>query len=348
MKKSLLAVAVLGAFAGAASAQSSVTLSGTVDANLQYIKNGDVKFKKMGTSGLNSSQLVFSGREDLGSGLYAGFVLNSAIGNDTGTANANKFWNRRSTVSLGGTFGEIRLGRDYTPSFNQYSAYDPFGTNGVGDMTHAFGGDVSLALSGAATDVRSDNAVQYFLPSNIGGVYGNVMISAAEGNAFNRYEGGVLGYAAGPLNISGSYGQTHLANKDLKLKQAGVGASYDLGVVKLDAQYIRLKSDDVVGLGTEGTQNIWQVGAVVPIGVGELHASFTRNKGKDALEDVGSKMGAIGYVYNLSKRTALYGTYSYLKNDAAGAYIVGGNTVGLTEATGFKSQGAEFGLRHFF
>jgi len=362
MKKSLLAVAVLGAFAGAASAQSSVTLSGTVDVNLRYVKNDDTKFKQLGTDGINSSQLVFSGREDLGSGTWAGFTLNSGINPDTGTSNS-KFWNRRSTVSLGGNFGEIRLGRDYNPTFWNMTVFDPFGTNGVGDMTHAFtnpsvggltaaqsallpaGGEAGTANT---TTVRSDNAVQYYLPSNLGGVYGNVMIAAGEGNPNSRYEGGRIGYAAGPINVGFAYGQTHLLVKDNKLKHFDFGASYDFGFAKLVGQYIRLKTNEIGGVsGVDGTQDIWQIGTVIPLGQGEIHASYNRNKGKDDLEDVGSKMAAIGYVYNLSKRTALYGTYSYLKNDTNGFYAVGGS-VPAGQTLGFKSQGAEFGLRHFF
>ena len=74
MKKSLLALAVLGAFAGAASAQSSVTLFGIVDVNARYVKTGDVKIKSLGTDGINSSRLGFRGVEDLGGGLKAGFA----------------------------------------------------------------------------------------------------------------------------------------------------------------------------------------------------------------------------------------------------------------------------------
>src|SRR5436309_15281019 len=116
MKKSLLALAVLGAFAGAASAQSSVTLFGIVDVNARYGKTGDVKVKSLGTDGINSSRLGFRGVEDLGGGLKAGFHLEGALSPDDGTAGGFNF-RRRSTVSLLGNFGEVRLGRDYTPSF---------------------------------------------------------------------------------------------------------------------------------------------------------------------------------------------------------------------------------------
>ncbi len=106
MKKSLLALAVLGAFAGVASAQSSVTLYGTVDLNGRYVKaDGQDKRLTLSQDGINSSQLGFRGVEDLGGGLKAGFNLLAGVNADTGTTNS-KFFNRRSTVSLFSNLGE--------------------------------------------------------------------------------------------------------------------------------------------------------------------------------------------------------------------------------------------------
>src|SRR3954468_16172170 len=133
MKKSLLALAVLGAYAGVASAQSSVTLYGTLDVNGRYVKaDGQARRYSEGTDGINSSQLGLRGVEDLGGGLRAGFTLLSGINVDDGKSNATRFWNRRSTVSLFGNFGEVRLGRDYTPTFWNMTIFDAFGTNGLG------------------------------------------------------------------------------------------------------------------------------------------------------------------------------------------------------------------------
>mgnify|MGYP003551087525 CR=1 FL=1 len=73
MKKSLLALAVLGAFAGAASAQSSVTLFGIVDVNARYVDNNGVKQYQLSQDGINSSRLGFRGSEDLGGGMAASF-----------------------------------------------------------------------------------------------------------------------------------------------------------------------------------------------------------------------------------------------------------------------------------
>src|SRR3954466_1605001 len=145
MKKSLIALAVLAA-AGAASAQSSVTLFGIVDATLAYGKGHVSNKTQLTNSGYNSSRLGFRGTEDLGGGMSASFWLEAGLNNDNGSGAATNTnntstgstggggltFNRRSTVSLGGNWGELRLGRDYTPAFWNLTVFDPFGTNGVG------------------------------------------------------------------------------------------------------------------------------------------------------------------------------------------------------------------------
>src|SRR5450631_1982228 len=113
MKKSLLALAVLGAFAGAASAQSSVTLFGVVDLSLNSQSSNGQTLRTMDSNQLNSNRLGFKGVEDLGGGLSAGFWLEAGMNNDLGTGAAGGgglSFNRRSTVSLiSNTLGEVRL-----------------------------------------------------------------------------------------------------------------------------------------------------------------------------------------------------------------------------------------------
>src|SRR5450755_200055 len=111
MKRSLLALAVLGAFAGVASAQSSVTLFGTVDLAGTYVKNdGSSKRLSLTQDGINSSQLGFRGVEDLGGGLKAGFLLLAGVNPDTGTA-PGKFWNRRRRSGRLPNGGDLRPAR---------------------------------------------------------------------------------------------------------------------------------------------------------------------------------------------------------------------------------------------
>jgi predicted porin len=343
MKKSLLALAVLGAFAGVASAQSSVTLFGTVDLSAKYVKNdGSAKRVSLDNSGINSSQLGFRGVEDLGGGLKASFILLSGVNTDVGTTNA-KFFNRRATVSLLGGFGEVRLGRDYTPTFWNNTVFDAFGTNGLGDSSHVF---VSLlpgpvAQLQQATFVRADNSIQYFLPSNIGGVYGQFMVAAAEGVNTGKYIGGRVGFAAGPFDIAGAYAQSGITGSTEKAKDANIGASYDLGVVKLMGYYDQTKQLTAKLTRISGS-------VVVPLGQGEIHASYSQGKLNDTANSKAQQV-ALGYVYNVSKRTAMYGTVAQLSNKGASvSAIAGGTSITAPPTAGGKSKGFEVGVRHFF
>ena len=356
MKKSILAVAILGVFAGAASAQSSVTLQGTIDVNARYVKNdGSDRRVSMGTDGINASQLVFSGTEDLGGGLTASFQLNSGISVDTGNSTgetAGKFFNRRSTVSLAGGFGEIRLGRDYTPTYWNNALFDVFGNLGVANS-------INVRQISSSTFVRADNAISYFLPSKIGGVYGQVMVAASEGAATNkgRYIGGRVGFAAGPFDVSLAAAEQRVDASGDKAKTYNIGGSYDFGVVKVLGYYDR----DTLNTNSQRDSR-GGVSVSVPMGQGEIHAGYSRSKltSSTASDNTISQFG-LGYVYSLSKRTAVYTTVSRLTNGSNGSASQN-SVLGQFSATsspssqsafpalngGGKSVGAEFGVRHFF
>jgi len=350
MKKSLLALAVLGGFAGVASAQSSVTLYGTIDLNGRYVKNdGSSKRVSLSQDGINSSQLGFRGVEDLGGGLKASFILLAGVNADTGSAN-NQFWNRRATVSLSGGFGEVRLGRDYTPTFWNTTIFDAFGTNGLGDSS----GVKQLA---APDYVRANNSIGYFLPSNIGGVYGQGMVAAGEGNNAGRYVGGRVGFAAGPFDVAVAYSQERVVSlgSGNSYKTFNVGGSYDFGFLKLMGYYNQEKIPT-------NKDKIFSFSGVVPLGQGEIHAGFEQSKLDSNSNKV--KKYALGYVYNLSKRTALYATGAILDNGSASQATLGSVLPSAANATGDwaggigsatavptaggKSKGFEAGIRHFF
>ncbi|OYV01571.1 MAG: porin, partial [Burkholderiales bacterium PBB5] len=236
MKKSLLALATLCAFAGAANAQSSVTLFGLVDLSLNSVKNGANTTKTMDSNMLNSNRLGFRGVEDLGGGMSASFWLEGGMANDTGSPAGFNF-QRRSTVSLSGSFGEIRLGRDYSNTFSTKATYDAYGANGMGTLLNLYASGVANLGSGATTVVRTDNMVGYFLPGNLGGLYGSVQVSAGESATGNKATGFRLGYAAGPFDISGSVSKTDIISNSNDFKVMNFGASYNMGFAKVLALY---------------------------------------------------------------------------------------------------------------
>jgi predicted porin len=385
MKKSLIALAVMAA-AGAASAQSSVTLFGIVDATIQYGRadgTGNGNRWALGNSGYNSSRLGFRGTEDLGGGMAASFWLEGSLGNDDGTAgqripqgNQNAVhaadgsglvFNRRSTVSLSGGWGELRMGRDYTPSFWNLTVFDPFGTNGVGTTVTLLGptglGAAGRALVPVGTRgvlVRASNDIGYFLPANLGGFYGQVNIWLGENNSAvandndGRGFGARLGYGAGPFNVAVAYARTNYDATPVNGVAGGpsgdfrtwnIGGQWDFGLAKVMAHYTNDQRDASVFSG-EADGRGFLIGALVPVGAGEIRASYSQYKlDPGAGADPRSRQFALGYVHNLSKRTAIYTTVAHVRNNNGAALTLNGATLG---AGGDRSTGFDLGIRHSF
>ena len=326
MKKSLVALAVLAA-SGAAMAQSSVTLFGVVDAGLTYSKaSGQKANYGLTNSGNATSRLGFRGVEDLGGGLKAGFWLEGAIQNDTGAANGGGTpagstgfeFRRRSTVSLIGNFGEVRLGRELTAAYTAVSAYDVFGQVGVGQNI-SFGN----GTAGLGDPFRVSNMVSYYTP-NMSGFKAAINYGFGEkqgDNSANRYVGGSVGYDNGPLSVGVGYDQLNdsLAGFE-KTQSLGVGASYNFGAVKLAALVREVRATPAVG--EKSKLQSASLGLTAPVGAaGEARVAYNYYDNKDF--DGKAHQISLGYVHNLSKRTAVYGTYAFLKNQKSESFSVG-------------------------
>lgn len=353
----IAALTAIACSAGAVYAQSSVTVFGIIDTNVSYIKSsGNGSLQALGTDGNLSSRLGFRGVEDLGGGLKAGFWLEAALNPDAGTGgstNANNqtsgastgsglTFGRRSTVSLmGDSWGEVRLGRDYVPGFWNLSAFSAFGTNGVGSSSF-----LSYPVPGAAriTQVRASNSIGYHLPK-MGGLYGQVMYAFGENSASGptrddgRVYGARLGYQTGPFDAAVGYTRTNISSVG-NLTQMNVGGSYNFGV----AQVMLLWNKNKVGATSTSTGTI---GARIPLGQGHVRVAYSQVKasGYANNNDLKANHMALGYVYDLSKRTALYANVARIDNKGNGKNFNLGNAV-LTP--GGTSTGAEFGVRHSF
>ena len=328
MKKSLVALAVLAA-SGAAMAQSSVTLFGIVDAAYS-VGNGDKSDKtQLTNSGYNSSRLGFRGVEDLGGGMKAAFHIEGALANDNGNSSGLTF-QRRSTVSLEGGMGEVRLGRDYTPHFWNHTVYDAFGTNGVGS---------SRALNtaaGGSTTVRSDNTVGYFTPT-MGGLKLQVQTYMGEAASTGPKVGSGnslrLTFDQGKFSAAVASGTT-TTGAGTEIKSTNVGASYDLGVAKVMALST---TDAATGQADAKGSNI---GALVPMAGGTFRVAVSSSK-KAAVE---TKQTAVGFVKPLSKRTDIYATYARVSNSGGATAALNGSAV---NANG-SSTGYDLGVKHSF
>ena len=344
MKKSLLALAVVGAFASAAQAQSSVTLFGVVDAAFGRV-SGNNSVTGISNSGLNSSRLGFRGVEDLGGGLKASFHLEGQLQNDSGTGNATGGglnFQRRSTVSLSGGFGEIRIGRDYTPTFWNTTIFDAFGTNGVGQANTPG----MLGSPANITAVRSNNSIGYFLPGDLGGFYGQAMyafgeqVSGAATSSDGNYFGFRFGYANGPLNVAFANGK--VSNFAVGgVTTTNLGASYNFGVVTPAFFYGTEKT------GSGSKIKAYEFSVTAPVGAGELRAAYSKYDRANSPNDW-SKF-AFGYGYNLSKRTQIYTTFARVSNGGTSAVAVTNNGLdGLSALPGKRGTGLEMGVRHAF
>lgn len=342
MKKfAFAAVAAAAMVAGQAQAQSSVTVFGVADIAATHTSAAGVSKDQLLSDGNTSSRLGFRGKEDLGGGMKAGFWLEGALAIDSP---GSLTLQRRSTVELSGSFGEVRLGRDYVPTFTNLTvAHHPFGTNGVGNAGQLF---YPVAANGttSSTHVRSNNGINYFSP-NFGGVQVNVMYAFGEhlsNEGFKKnddtYVGGRISYANGPLNLALATGKTKFATTG-DYTQSNFAANYQLGAAKL----MYLWGENKVGV-TKTTSNM--IGVQYKVSeTGEIRAAYTDLKAVGVAND--ATQMAIGYVHNLSKRTALYTTYSVVDNKGTGTKFIVGDGNAVT-AAGANSTGYQFGVRHSF
>ncbi|MBI2768820.1 MAG: porin [Burkholderiales bacterium] len=352
-----LAIAALCA-AGGASAQSSVTVFGLIDLSYTHLKSSTAHVTQLAPDANTSSRIGFRGTEDLGGGMKAGFWIEAAIAPDDGegaATNANNqgtgvgaatagrqglTFGRKSIVSLAGNWGEVRLGRDYTPTFlNLTTSMHPFGTNGVSSSLILFGPKAAGGTT-ARTNVRASNSFGYVLPETLGGFYGQAMYALGE-NASNsgvtaddgKYGGLRLGYKAGDLNLAAATGKTKYSTGDYTQSNAGI--NYQFG----PAQLMYLWGSNKVGVTRTTAQ---MIGTQWRVGPGELRLAYTRVKASGVAND--ATQVALGYVYELSKRTAVYANYSQIRNKGVGT----GYDVGIAATPGGTTKGYELGMRHSF
>lgn len=328
-----LAALALMAAAAPAMAQSSVTLFGIVDLAARSVKN-DTSVKQLAGSGMSSSRLGLRGVEDLGGGMKAGFWLEGALSPDDGGSAFN--FQRRSTVSLTGGFGELRLGRDKVPTQLNWDDFDPFGNTGIGASTRLSVASGILPAGGSfGAFSRANNMVSYIAPK-AGGLFGQISVAAGEGTLGNKHTGLRAGYSGGGLTVALGYGNTEVTGT-IDAKETNVGGSYDLKFMKLIGFVSKLD----VG---PASQDNWLIGATVPLGGFTLRASYAEMDGKENIATRDAKMFALGGSYALSKRTALYGTFSKISNTRTNFTVASGSAL----TRGNDSSGYDFGIRHSF
>ena len=262
MKKSLLAVAVLGAFAANAMA-ADVTLYGKVDTGFKYV-NSKVKGQKatnkfsMESGMAAGSRFGLKGKEDLGNGWSVGFLLEAGISSDNGTLGQNgRIFGRETTVNLAGPYGTFYFGR--MGGVGGGSASSPVSLWGMGSAFGTSWSNNALTQTLQSNAERMDNSIAYVSPSFAGfqaiafySMSGNDVkvetddvITLAAGTKensekTNRYYGLGVKYINGPIAAFGVVDQHNYENRfnrpDNKDSLAvTLGGSYDFGFMKLYA-----------------------------------------------------------------------------------------------------------------
>lgn len=363
MKKTLIALAALAA-TGAVMAQSSVTLYGVVDVGFTSVNNsgtGSTDNTGLTSSNMTTNRLGFRGTEDLGGGLKAKFQIETSLAADAPAASS--IGDRGAWVGLEGGFGEVRLGREYSTTFWSGFLFSPFGTGGVGNGFGFANRVVAHGATGQANPVWNSNAITYSTP-RMSGFQAHAQYAfdevAAAGNDAGRSAGIRLNYAAGPLMAELAYSDTDggatlaAASPVLGLttsadhKSVVGGVSYDFGVAKLMTNFGQEKANNTATGAAIAKVTNFEIGAVAPVGPGRLRASYNSSK----IDVVGLATDpkitkfAVGYIYDLSKRTAVYATVASLKNKN-GANLALNGPASTNSANG-RSTGYNVGIRHVF
>lgn len=350
-----ISLAMLFAAANSALAQTSVTMYGTVDAGIAYNRGSveDGKVLSLESGQQSYSRIGFKGQEDLGSGMKAIFVLEQGIQIDTGNSGYKTLGNgidgsfanyadlgnsgtfsSQAYVGLSGNFGTLKLGRQFSPLYEAHMAIDPFKNGFAANINNTFG-----AIAGNSLYQRMSNAVVYNTPDNLSGFNASLAYGFGE-KAGDTTAGSQIGasvsYANGPLTIAYAY---HHANNELLVQGDYVfnthfiGAAYDFGMLKLHAAFDQSEVGDVF------KNQDYLIGVTVPVGANSLFADYIHQKDK-IRDDANTNQFAVGYTYNLSKRTNFYTAYTYVKNDA--------NAFVSTEVEGNSVNTFQIGMRHSF
>jgi predicted porin len=393
-----VATAVSSLVASDAMAQSSVTVFGLIDTNVTHLTaagNPQGSRTFMDSGGINSSRLGVRGTEDMGGGLRAGFWLEAGVQTNNGsggsTSNGNGAaysgatagtggltFNRRSTVSiLDDNWGEIRLGRDQSPTYYNLVGIDPFNYNSIAEIG-TLAADPQSATG--ATIARTSNEVEYLTPDTLGGIFllaafalgGNPdqLHNSAGQNVGDdgNYAGVNLGYLRGPWYLALATTETHATQtlSTLRVPQlpadptlssglnyglgagsthvTNLGGSYDFGWIRPDVFFQRGRVNAAPQYyGTE----VESFGALIPLFANEqIRLNYAHAQGQGYYTGSHANLFGAGIVHNFSKRTAIYVIAAHLAN--AGSYAFSLNGYTPAPAPGRPMSGLTLGIRTSF
>lgn len=342
-------------FAMGAAAQSSAQIYGVLDAGLEVGRTGvagEGSVTRVNTGNQAANRLGFRATEDLGGGLKANMNLEAAFAADTGAILtlgevASTFFARRSIVGLQGGFGELTLGRDYTPGFWTLVQVDRF--------RYGLPGTVSTPSN--ITITRANNGIFYNTPA-MGGFTGKFAYTLGEESATTHdlgrvtsvsmeyKSGGLFASLAATVRKDFAPGST---TRTTSFKEGGGGIEYSTGPYTVDVGYWTTDPVTATADAIDKSRAFW-VGGGYTMGPGQINVQVARTR----VDIVGRGRGSaltygVSYTHALSKRTFLYAAYGGVNNDAGARLPL--NTG--SQKTGGAAFGADpratvVGMRHVF
>lgn len=371
MKKSLLALAILGAFASAAQAQ--VTIGGVVEANIKDYKVGNTTRKVQNEIRIDddyTSRFWLTGTEDLGGGNAALFYVENRLNTDVSSSNGsgNGLSNGDTFLGLKGGWGQFTAGK-HSMMYSQGVGTER-GKNGIQALPISFYATFSVLdqINGSnITTSRVQNSILYKLPK-LSGFNGSVgystQTSGNEGtiNGTTNYSSGGAaylqgGYSNGPIYVNLAYWKEYSEGRTGEDKtQARLSGSYAFPFgLKIGLQLDQAKSkSSVTGVET-GKRGAFDIPVSYSFGANTILASYARagntSVGGTSVANSGAKFFTLGYDYALSKRTNVGVFYNKLKNDTAGAYhpfSSGSSPTGSTPLAGESVTAFALGIKHTF
>jgi predicted porin len=341
MKKSLIALAVAGAFAAPAfAATSNVDVYGRMDVAIQDTNAAGTEMQVTD----NVSRLGFKGTEDLGGGLKAIWQIESQLngGGSDGLTGAGTVGGRNTFVGLAGGFGTFLMGRHDTPYKLGTGSLDIFGDT-IGDYNGRLTGTGGKVVDpvNSAHDARSSNAIAYVSPTWDGFHFAAAVVATNDPAAFDNNDKtfdaysltGV--YANGPLFASLSYQNVVdvtnavLGNQSSKAWKVGLG--YTFGDAKVGFVYEDVNNDPSAGAGTPNDgidRSSWVINGVYNMGPIALKAQYGKIKDWTKAGQDPNKWD-LGVDYALSKRTKAYVVYSSVNDDDPITKNLHGYNIGL-------------------
>lgn len=351
MKKSLIALAVAGAFAAPAfAASSNVDISGHLHMSMDYLDADTAAASGNWNVSSNASNIVFKGTEDLGGGMKAVWNVQTyfdagATGNADGSfgGTANGVGSGNTYVGLNGGFGTVLLGKMEAPLKIVSRKVDLFNEQ-IGDSRNLTAGAANEArpnnvIAYATPDMNGFNATVAYVTNLAAGAATDTSVTALSMNAF---------YTNGPLLLGAGY-----QNRDL-----GVAGTQDETVWRLAAGYsfgdfkvVAFWQDESDSAGVaKADRNTWGLGGAYKMGPMTLKAQFYNRDDLGAAKNTGTDLWAVGLDYALSKRTTTYIAYASADNDSAASATAFGGGHGDNPATklGGNPNGFSLGLIHNF